>query len=82
MLVLACAEGAVTLALQSPVVISANCNSSSLLSEWRPTGCFLKSFCLSFLPVFPVGNLPFLGRATGIALPGDFVCAHLRLAQV
>lgn len=55
---------------------------SSLPLEWRPTGYFLKSFCLSFLRVFPVGNLPFLGRAIGVALPGEFVCGHLGLAQL
>lgn len=56
--------------LQSPVVISANCNYLLPAVRWRPTGYFLKSFCLSFLPLFLVGNLPFLGRALGIALPG------------
>lgn len=70
------------LGLQSPVVISADCNYLLPAVQWRPTGYFLKSFCLSFLPVFPVGNLPFLGRAIGIALPGEFVSGHLRLAQV
>lgn len=35
---------------------------SSLRWQQTAAGCFLKGFCLSFLPVFLRGNLPFLGR--------------------
>lgn len=39
---------------------------SSLRSQRAPAGYFLKGFCLSFLPLFLRGNLPFLGKVTGM----------------